>query len=241
MVCNSFVLCQGFYVTRLLNNSETSISLAVKMKVISVLSFVYIQWRVGPVSLVNIYSEEELITSLFIRIGFSSHTYFTHPLLAFLYGIKAQTLPKDFWGRKRNPCIAHKQQSGTLALTSFSNFSIEALTLTRLSLTSFVKIHRLSTSRPLRGVKRAVSVGLRTSQMFWYVCLVLGNCSLGLPLTSPTLSKGIRGYWLSQGTCKETGPSQEQFRTRNLALCSKFPPHNLKFSLPQCGAWRSGS
>lgn len=150
MVCNSFVLCQGFYVTGLLNNSEPSISLTVKMKVISVLSFVYIQWRVGPVSLVNIYSEEELITSLFTRIGFSSHTYFARPLLAFLYGIKAETLPKDFWGRKWNPCITHKQQSGNLALTSFSNFSIEALTLTHLSLTSFVKIHRLSTSHPLR-------------------------------------------------------------------------------------------
>lgn len=59
------------------------------MKVISVLSFVYVQWRVGPVGLVNIYSEEELITSLFTRIGFSSHTYFARPLLAFFYGIEA--------------------------------------------------------------------------------------------------------------------------------------------------------
>ena len=72
-------------------------------------------------------------------------------------------------------------------MTSCSNFSIEALTLTRLSLTSLVKIYTLNfPSSP--GVKRAVSVCLRTSQTFWYVCLVLGNCSLGPPLTSPTLS-----------------------------------------------------
>lgn len=42
-VCNSLVLCQVFYVTGLLNHRETSISLAVKMKVISVLSFVYVR------------------------------------------------------------------------------------------------------------------------------------------------------------------------------------------------------
>lgn len=107
------------------------------MKVISGLSFVYVQWRVGPVGLVNIYSEEELITSLFTRIGFSSHTYFAGPLLAF---------PNDFWGRKWNPCFADKQQSGTLALTSCSNFSIEALTLTRLSLTIYSQLPILSGS-----------------------------------------------------------------------------------------------
>lgn len=148
------------------------------MKVISVLSFVYGQRRVGPVGLVNIYSEEELIASLFTRIGFSSHTYFARSLLAF---------PNDFWGRKWNPCFADKQQSGTLALTSCSNFSIEALTLTRLSLTSLGKTYTLNFPSSL-GVKRAVSVCLRTSQTFWYVCLVLGNCSLRPPLTSPTLS-----------------------------------------------------
>lgn len=150
-------------------------------------------------------------------------------------------LPNDFWGRKWNPCIADKQQSGTLALTSCSNFSIEALTLTRLSLTSLVIIYTLNF--PILSGSKKVSVRVPQDQPNVLVCLpgpgqLLSGASPHIP---HTLHAGIRGYWLSQGTSKETGMSQKQFRTQNLALCFKFPPHNITFFLPQCGAWQSGS